>query len=332
MRKLTLAFIVVTLTGCSTTSIDKETELQIRELTGCENITTGWTTNYDSNIGTIKNMKITIHEPKNVDIENRDDVEALSLQVAANAFDELEKIDTTVDNVQIIFISGEKESTIDFEIDELFASLGMQYFEEGNHKKGISYLTQAIKIKPAIPKHLNNRASLFFELKQFNNALQDAIKAYELQPNDPERLRTIAAVYLELGNLDKAKATIEKTINMNPTYSSPYAVRARVFKRSNKLDSAANDFEKAISLDSTVNKWHKELSEVYLDNNELQKAFNTVTEYLKREDKDGQGYLLRGKVFLKLNKKTNACTDFQLAEKFGDKDAAAYTSKECKAQ
>ncbi len=105
-------------------------------------------------------------------------------------------------------------------------NIGIMYKVLGNYNKSLEYNQQSLKIKQemkdsvGIVISLLNRASLFFELNKFEEAIIHCEEALELSiicsnENTSKLLNVIGVSYTELGNYSKASEFLKKAYEIN---------------------------------------------------------------------------------------------------------------------
>jgi tetratricopeptide (TPR) repeat protein len=113
------------------------------------------------------------------------------------------------------------------------------------------------------------------------------------------------------GRFDEAYEYFDKKVREKPKSCIAYLYRGLAQKGTGKLNEAFNDIQTAVSLDDEAYKAHLEFGKLYMDANDFENAllkFNKAI--IKAEDTSPKAYQLRGQLYLKLNRETEAQEDF----------------------
>ena len=122
--------------------------------------------------------------------------------------------------------------------------LGVSAFERSDFQSAIKYFTNALNQNPRDTDLLNNRAICFRELKEFDNALEDASNAVVISPNEALYYSTRASILTKLGKQLEALGDINIAIDLHPILE--YQVNKIVILR--KL----NCYQDALSLIESI--------------------------------------------------------------------------------
>jgi serine/threonine protein kinase/Flp pilus assembly protein TadD len=93
------------------------------------------------------------------------------------------------------------------------------YADAGQLDKGITALELYKQTYPRDYIPLNNLATVYLQLGQFENAVQNARKATEVDPSSGSAYENLAAAYMGLNRLDEAKATLNAALQHNLNFS-----------------------------------------------------------------------------------------------------------------
>jgi hypothetical protein len=79
--------LAVLVTSCSLMPVDLATINEIRSMSGCDNATVNWSSNYDSNTGSKKRIEVTLINPDKIYLEDHEKAKALSEKIVAKLVD-----------------------------------------------------------------------------------------------------------------------------------------------------------------------------------------------------------------------------------------------------
>jgi tetratricopeptide (TPR) repeat protein len=102
----------------------------------------------------------------------------------------------------------------------------------------------------------------YFELKQYQDALDAAQVTHEIDPTcGGQRLFEVEArSHYSLGNYDQALVYINKALSMGQ-YSLGYYYRGIIYQAAGKKQEAIQDLEHFLSTVQSTTKWAKEIAD-----------------------------------------------------------------------
>ena len=130
--------------------------------------------------------------------------------------------------------------------------LGMSHVQRQdlNHTM-LDELTKALTLDPNLLPALSDRAEVYFELKQFQQAIPDYDKIITLNPTDAGAYNDRALAKMQLGNVYEAISDFGEAIENKKRelqQSSSYENRADAYVKTQQWDLAIRDLTTAISL------------------------------------------------------------------------------------
>jgi len=128
-------------------------------------------------------------------------------------------------------------------------------------------------------------------------------------------------IYFDSKQYDNALLDLSECIKLKKDFSEGYFYRAKSYYYQGKLENALNDFNKFISLDSTDSSAFYYRGIIYMRTNKYLEAIKDFNEVLKKEPKYAKIYRLKGEIFLALDKNKEAVSSLKKAIGFGDIEA-----------
>lgn len=107
--------LAVIVTSCSLLPVDLATINEIRQLSGSDNATVNWSSNYDSNTGTRKRLEVTLVNPDTKYLEDPEKAKELSEEIVAKVVDASENLG---DNWRFVLIFSHRDNKTTVEMDE----------------------------------------------------------------------------------------------------------------------------------------------------------------------------------------------------------------------
>jgi tetratricopeptide (TPR) repeat protein len=112
----------------------------------------------------------------------------------------------------------------------------------------IDQVGKAIALDPKNGILFDKRATCYFILKQYTNAIADFDKAISLDSTDSYAFSNRASAYSRLGKTKEALADYSKSIELDPTTPDPWMERAEVYQQLGQNQAAITGIKKAIEL------------------------------------------------------------------------------------
>lgn len=151
--------------------------------------------------------------------------------------------------------------------DDIIDKRAFNYYVNGNIYEELGDLYSAWKsYKNALQIYPNSYqiryslASVFFNLKQFG----DAIEVLEfINPEDEQVHELRASSYRYIGNTDSAKVSFLRVLKANNRNSSAYSFLSSIYRKEKKIDSVIWAFENLVRLNGKNYRVWNDLSKLY---------------------------------------------------------------------
>jgi tetratricopeptide (TPR) repeat protein len=178
---------------------------------------------------------------------------------------------------------------------EAWNSLGNYYLQKNNPDSAVYSYSKALRCNENALFYYN-RANVFSQTNQWNEALADYQQAIKLDSSHATYYMNRGITYYEMKNYNTALLDISKAIYMEPANATYYLNRCNVFIALNQRQAAINDLSKAIELNPNA----------------------------------GQAYIKRSYLWEQAGNHVNACSDAQHAIALGLTQFKAWKEKVCK--
>ena len=116
--------------------------------------------------------------------------------------------------------------------------------------EAISFLTAQIRTNPNNPVSYNDRATVYFETGQLDNAIADYTAALRLNSSYDAVYSNRAIAWFNKGEHEKAIADLSEVIKLKPEEAEPYADRGWVYHQIGDYEKALADYELALKQDA----------------------------------------------------------------------------------
>ena len=211
------------------------------------------------------------------------------------------------------------------------------YFMQGlistkthNFPAALVAFDRAILIDSANVEYRVNRGTVNYYLHQFSNAENDLSVAEHLNPREANIYNTQAMIEISKGNHDKALLQIQKALQLSP--NQPYFLNNRgfIFLMQNRLVEALADIDQSILLDPN-NGWAYRNKGIYrLLSRDYEDAIRLLKQGLSMDPFIEKIHFYLGMAYLKSGKKGDACEQFRMSERVGDRMATTDLMKSCR--
>lgn len=158
-------------------------------------------------------------------------------------------------------------------------------------KKTIKSLTKELETaqgRAVISKIYQDRASLYHDMEDYENAIKDYEKALEYEPQRPKRAnihQCIAKIYEKQENFDKAENEFNLAIETDPCYDT-YMHRANFYERCDATEKSEQNRKNALEPDPMDYIGYANRGDDYKDKGEYIKAINDYTKAIELVEKD----------------------------------------------
>jgi len=129
-----------------------------------------------------------------------------------------------------------------------YSNRGIVYFDLKNYTQAINDFNKAIELNPQYVKAYYNRGVAYNSLGMYEQALNDLNIAIELNPQDAKACHTRGITYANSGNYQKAIMDLQKAIELDPGYAEAYYNTGLVYQRIGDREKALAYFNKAAEL------------------------------------------------------------------------------------
>ncbi|KAK8171751.1 hypothetical protein BKA80DRAFT_251301 [Phyllosticta citrichinensis] len=209
---------------------------------------------------------------------------------------------------------------------ESFKAAGNKFFKAKDYEKAIKEYSKAIEADPKSATYRSNRAAALMSSNRFEEALEDCRAADQLEPNNPKILHRLARVYTNLGRPQEAldvyeragaSATDKAAAQQMAQHIAAAEDQLRTGSSGSMVLHALNAAEKALGQGvTTPRKWRLMRGEAYLkmgNANALGEALSQAMTLLRRDSKDPDALVLRGRALYAQGENDKAIQHFRQA-------------------
>lgn len=157
------------------------------------------------------------------------------------------------------------------------AVLGIAYLKKERYAESVSYLKQAIAVKPNADL-LAKLGYVYAKMGDFKNSIIFYDKSMKLDPKDAEMLNNRGYVLYSLGRHREALECLSNAALLAPGHAEIYNNLGAVYEKSGKEKKAAESYQKAIELNSDYADARFNLALLYLKSNDRQGAYKQLSQ------------------------------------------------------
>lgn len=133
-----------------------------------------------------------------------------------------------------------------------FFRVGEDFMLAGNYQDAVEQFTRAIDLQPDYDKAYLARADAYEKLGMISEAAQDFDRAATFLDKDQEVFYEAGRLYFELKDFDKAMDRLDKAILLKRNFVEPYQVKANVLIAQERYDEALEVAHNALTLKETT--------------------------------------------------------------------------------
>ena len=158
---------------------------------------------------------------------------------------------------------------------------------KGNFEESIKYLTECLKINPALAEAHNNLGLAYQELKLLDKAEEHFIAAsLDTQSSSREHsFYNLARLYFTQNKIQEALFQVQRSLSIKNDFPLALNLEGKIYSKLGQLKNAVTSFEKALEINPDDIDLSFNLAETYFNNSQFEKAkqlFNTL--YLQSSD------------------------------------------------
>lgn len=193
--------------------------------------------------------------------------------------------------------------------------------------KAIEYLTNAIKLQPDYAGAYGVRGSIFEQIGQYQEAINDYNEAIRLKPDYAVAFHSRGLAYDNLGQYQRAIEDYNQAIRLKPDDAVAYHNRGLAYDNLGQHQRAIEDYNEAIRLQPNDAITYYNRGSAYADLGQCQRAIEDYNEAIHLEPNDADTYLHRGRAYSKLKQNKHAIEDYNQAIRLKPNYAMAYNNR-----
>eukprot|EP01080_Neovahlkampfia_damariscottae_P003918 gene3918-7129_t len=193
-------------------------------------------------------------------------------------------------------------------------------YEEGikDFSTGIPNFNNQHEIKSTL---LYQRASCYYELKKYEEALKDLNESAELNSNAYVVYELRGKIYSKLLEMEKAFDDFDRMISIEPESAMPYYLKGKLYNSVGRLEEAIEQFDMALEIDLTFIECCYEKGKALLDLGKTQEAIEEFSNGINLSKNTSiDGYILREYAYRSLGEHEIADADKEQVNKLSSQN------------
>jgi len=172
---------------------------------------------------------------------------------------------------------------------------GVQYYNLKQYENALESFSRAIEIQSNISTFYNDRGCVYVDLKKYDEAISNFDKAIELNPDYTEAYKNRGCVYVYSEKYWEALSDFNKAIELNPDCAEFYFNRGHVYADLWKNDEAILNLNKAIELNPNYAEVYNVLGQIYNNSKKYDEAISNFDKAIELNPKFKEAYIMRAK-------------------------------------
>ena len=169
-----------------------------------------------------------------------------------------------------------------------------------NPTKVIGILNEAIRLEPLYANSYGNRGNAYFNLKQYEKAVQDFNKSIELNPDNSDAYNNRGLMYIHLGQYAKAVRDFDKALKLNPNNEAVYNNIGLMYGKFEEYDKALLSINKSIRMGANNGEIFYNRGTIYVNLKQYEKAVQDFNKSIEFNPDNSDAYNNRGATQLSL--------------------------------
>jgi len=190
--------------------------------------------------------------------------------------------------------------------------LGSSYFNLKQFDKALDQYLTLIKIKDDVPDFYNGLAAVYFKLDKFDLAIENWQTSINLDPTAPEVYNNLATAYYKIDNYDKAIECWTQALDLRPDWQE-VSDNLKKITAKNQARNAVNQYMTSLKQNPDDIDAHNNLAHIYYQQGETDKAIEHWKESARLKPDDSSVHNLLATAFYKQGNIKDAVSHWTVA-------------------
>ncbi|MEI7584903.1 tetratricopeptide repeat protein [Runella sp.] len=207
---------------------------------------------------------------------------------------------------------------------------GKSLMKEGKFRDALTYLNKAIEGDNANYEALNARGVVYYELREYTNALLDYDQALKLKPDYYRPYYNRALLKVAQSDGQGALKDYSEAIRLDSRNAEIFVNRGQLLAALGQTDAALRDFDQAVNLDeNNAMAWYNR-GNVLFQQGDFKRSIENFEKAVKNDTKFSKAFHALGIAQLMLQQKDQGCLNLKQADRLGYPSAKVSLEQYCK--
>ncbi|MBI9078487.1 MAG: tetratricopeptide repeat protein [Pseudodesulfovibrio sp.] len=192
----------------------------------------------------------------------------------------------------------------------------MQLYHDGEFLEpdaAFEYLNEAVELDPTLVVARYQRAVLYLDRQQIDDALADVNAILEVRPDYAKALYVRALIMMHKKDYPGAVRDFSRVIEDDNTIADAYARRGTCYANQDRFKDAINDFSRALAINPAHVKANYNRGMAYMALGDYESAVHDLTQAVTLDSQSYDIIMARAAAYMKLARYDRAEADFRRA-------------------
>jgi len=192
--------------------------------------------------------------------------------------------------------------------------LAFEHFQAGDFQQAEDTCKDILKVQPDDADALHLLGIIYYQLNNYDVAIQYIRKALQFSPSDPDAYYDLGNALHEKGELDEAITYYQKALHFDPNFIEAYNNLGFALQDKGQLDEAITCYQKALQLNPNYTQAYNNLGYAfYLKQGQLDEAITCYQKALQLNPNYAEAYNNLGLALQEKGQLDEAITCYQKA-------------------
>ena len=153
--------------------------------------------------------------------------------------------------------------------------------KEGDKEKAVTYLAEALKLKPDNVQVRNELAAMLIQQRKTKEAIKHFTESLRIKPDQFDTHQKLGSLLQSQGKLDEAISHYRQALQINPDFAKAHNNLGLALALQDNLDEAIRHFMEAVQLDPDSARAHYVLAHALNDGGRIKEAITEFKETLR---------------------------------------------------
>ncbi len=180
-----------------------------------------------------------------------------------------------------------------------YSTLGIYFIRAGDRGRGIEFSERAMEADPKNPRYWYNTATIYYNAKRYDEAVELYRKVKEYDPDRLEARNNLGVVYADQEKLDLAEQEFSGILERDSTYIQCYEPLSYIYFKTGQMEKCRRLYRKAKELGHDMMPFFREVSRVHIDDDEVERLIYILEMLLEDPQNDPELYVTLAKLYRK---------------------------------